>query len=56
MTTENTTNAIAAAAVASPWWLPTFADVSHGAALLLPVLGVVWLAVQIIFKITERKK
>lgn len=55
MIVERTTNAIAAGAAVSPWWLPSLGDISSGAALLLPILGVVWLGVQIYFKITERK-
>jgi hypothetical protein len=37
---------IAAAATSSPLWLNYLRDVSELAALLLPVLGVVWLSVQ----------
>jgi len=52
---ERATNAIAAGAVASPWWLPSLADVSQFAGLLLPILGVIWLLVQIITKLLDRK-
>lgn len=47
----------AVAAIASPWWLPALHDVSQVAALLLPIAGVIWLAVQIVVKIhtTYRK-
>lgn len=45
---EKTTNTIAAGAVASPIWLPALADVSRAAAMWLPILGVVWLFVQMI--------
>jgi len=38
--------AIAPAAVASPLWLPVLQSVSQGAALILPILGVIWLVVQ----------
>ncbi len=41
----------AVAAIVSPWWLPALHDVSSIAALLLPIAGVVWLAVQIGVKI-----
>lgn len=47
---ERTTNAIAAGAATSPWWLPSLADVSQTAALMLPILGVVWLLIQITAK------
>jgi len=52
---ERATNAIAAGAAVSPWWLPSLADVSQTAALLLPVLGCAWLIVQIVTKITDRR-
>ncbi|WP_287339965.1 hypothetical protein [Mesorhizobium sp.] len=51
---ERATNTIAAGAAVSPFWLPSLADVSQGAALLLPVLGCVWLIVQIITRITQK--
>ena len=56
MPTEKTTNIVAAGAVASPAWLPVLELVSEYAALLLPILGVIWLAVQIIFKFRENKR
>jgi hypothetical protein len=42
---------IAAAAATSPWWLPWFRETSEIAALIVPILGVIWLAVQICLKI-----
>ncbi|WP_167498776.1 hypothetical protein [Mesorhizobium sp. M2D.F.Ca.ET.223.01.1.1] len=54
MTIEKVTNVIAAGAAVSPWWMPSLASVSQTAALLLPILGVVWLAVQIYWKVTGR--
>jgi hypothetical protein len=53
VTTERVTDAIAVASVASPIWL---AHVSELAALLLPVAGVIWLAVQIYTKLRCRRK
>ena len=44
--TEKISNYVAAGAVLSPAWLPTLAEVSSTAALLLPILGVIWLLVQ----------
>lgn len=41
----------AVAAIASPWWLPTLHDVSQFAAEWLPILGAVWLIVQIGVKV-----
>ena len=55
MIVERTTNAIAAGAAASPWWLPKLADISQTAALLLPIAGLLWLVIQIVTKITERR-
>ena len=52
------TNASAGAAVTSPWWLPALNDVSTVAAEMLPILGVVWLVVQIsgyIIRLTKKK-
>lgn len=51
---DRATNAIAAGAAASPWWLPSLADVSQTAALLLPVLGCTWLIVQIVTRLTRK--
>ncbi len=43
---DKATNYVAAGAVASPWWLPSLAEVSETAALLLPIAGLLWIAVQ----------
>jgi hypothetical protein len=48
MTMDNTNNAIAGAALSSPWWLPGLERFSEIAALLLPIAGLVWLVVQIV--------
>jgi hypothetical protein len=50
---EVVTNTGAAAAIASPWWLPALHQVSEVAALVLPIMGVVWLSVQIAVKIYQ---
>jgi hypothetical protein len=54
MTVDKVTNVIAAGAAVSPWWMPSLADVSQTAALLLPILGCAWLLVQIIAKLTGK--
>lgn len=54
MTIEKATNVIAGAAAVSPWWMPSLADISQTAALLLPILGCAWLLVQILAKLTGR--
>lgn len=48
---EVVTDTGAIAAIASPWWLSSLHTISEDAALLLPVFGVIWLAVQIIVRI-----
>jgi hypothetical protein len=56
MTIEKVTNVIAAGAAVSPWWMPSLADISQTAALLLPILGCAWLLVQILAKLTGRDR
>lgn len=51
---DRATNAIAAGAAVSPWWLPSLADISQSAALMLPILGCAWLLVQIVTRITRK--
>lgn len=52
MTSEHVTNAVATGAVVSPYWLPSLMDVSQFAGVMLPILGAIWLLVQIISRIT----
>jgi hypothetical protein len=52
--TDNFTGVTAGAAVTSPAWLPWLHSVSDLAALLLPIFGLVWIAVQIITKLKYR--
>ena len=56
MIQDKVTNTIAATAVASPWWLPSLANISETASALLPVAGVVWIVVQIIVKIIDTRR
>lgn len=42
------TTTIAVGAVSSPWWLDALESASDGAALIIPILGAVWLIVQIV--------
>ena len=44
--TDKLTNTVAGAAAVSPWWLPSVADVSHAATIALPILGCLWLLIQ----------
>lgn len=41
--------ATAAGALSAPWWFPPLKEASEIAAFLLPILGVVLVAVQIVF-------
>ena len=50
---EYTTNVIAGAAVTSPLWLAGLRDVSLVAGYLVPIFGLIWLAVQIVNKLVE---
>lgn len=56
MTVESANKATAIAAVASPWWLPTLHTMSDVAALALPIMGVLWLCVQIVIALYRVKK
>lgn len=51
--TEHLDTAVASAAVASPWWLPSLADVSTVAAEMLPIMGIIWIIVKIVTRIIE---
>lgn len=48
---DRTTNAIAAGAATNALWLPSVEGVSQIASLVLTVLGIIWLIVQIHFKL-----
>ena len=51
---ERTTTAVASMGIAAPVWLPPLKEASEVAGLVLPILGVVWLIVQIVTKIMSR--
>lgn len=53
---ESTSNAIAGAAITSPWWLPILQTWSEVAGLLLPIAGVAWLIIQIITHLVKHTK
>ena len=53
---EMVTDAASVVAIGSPWWLPFLKGTSEIAAMLLPIMGVTWLAVQIGFKIYREMK
>lgn len=51
MTSDPVTNATAAGALSSPLWIPKLSEVSTMAAEILPILGAIWLVVQIVGKV-----
>lgn len=53
---DNTTAGVAASAVASPLWLPWLQSASEVAGVIAPILGVVWLVIQITAKVREMTK
>lgn len=48
---DRATAGVAVSAIVSPAWLPALEETSRIAGHLLPILGVVWLMVQIVLKI-----
>jgi hypothetical protein len=48
---DGITSAAAGAAVTSPWWLPQLHHISVFAAELAPILGALWLLLQIVVKL-----
>ena len=53
---DKVTAALATGAIVSPLWLAPLKQISDIAAILAPILGSVWLAVQIIVKIIEVRR
>lgn len=53
---ENLTTATAGAAVVSPFWLPSIQGISEIASVALPILGAIWLIVQIVAKVIEVRR
>lgn len=47
---EMITDTASVAAIASPWWLPVLKTTSEISAIMLPILGAVWLITQIGWK------
>jgi hypothetical protein len=56
MTMDGITTPVALAAAVSPAWLPALQNYSVIFAALLPIVGVIWLAVQIAVKIIEARR
>ena len=53
--TDQITNGVAGAAILSPLWLEPLNAVSNIAAAMTPILGCIWLGVQITQKIRENR-
>jgi len=53
--TDQVTNGVATAAILSPLWLEQLHAVSNIAAAMTPILGCIWLGVQITQKIRENR-
>lgn len=53
---DHATTIVAVSAVSSPWWLQALHAVSDGAALVLPILGVIWLVIQMTAWFLKKKK
>lgn len=53
---DTITTAGATAAVISPFWLPWLNTTSEIASVILPILGVLWLVVQIVAKVREFRR
>lgn len=49
-------NTVASAAVISPWWIPSLSDISQVTADLLPIAGLLWLVIQIVFYLYGKMK
>lgn len=50
---DTLTTTVAAGAVASPVWLPWLTTASEYAAVIAPILGALWLTVQIVVKVRD---
>jgi hypothetical protein len=53
---NTTSNFVAAGMFFSPVWLPSLATVSGFCATVAPILGAIWLIVQIVAKLREMRK
>lgn len=50
---DNVTTASAVGAITSSYWIPKLAEVSDICGHLAPILGVIWLLMQIYYKVTR---
>lgn len=52
-TSEKTSAVVAAGMISSPFWTAYIKDISELAALLGPILGVIYLSIQIVYKLIQ---
>lgn len=52
---QKISSGIAAGAAISPWWLPALKAASDVAGMLLPIVGVIWLLVQMVAFLRRRR-
>jgi hypothetical protein len=50
---EHNTTVVATTALMTPFWLPSLTSVSQVAATVTPILGAIWLTIQIVTKTSE---
>lgn len=48
------TDAVAGIAITSPFWLTHLENISKVFAYIFPIVGVIWIVIQIIYKFIER--
>lgn len=53
---DRVTDGVAVSAISSPAWLPILQQYSEIAGLIVPVLGVIWLVIQIVGYLLARRK
>jgi hypothetical protein len=53
---DKLTATLAAGAILLPVWRPTLRDLSEASSLLAPILGCIWLTVQIVAKIWQIRR
>lgn len=53
---ERLTDIVAAGALISPVWLPSLHEWSEMAGLLVPILGGLWLVIQIVVKLDQWRR
>lgn len=55
-TSEKVGGIVSAAMISSPWWVTLLKPYSDVAALIAPILGCIYLSMQIVYKLIDRKR